>query len=86
LASLVLYGLSTLYLDTDAGDGFGEPGSSEERRLEPQITIGLLTDQGTFPLMISAFEGNKAERDDAASDRSVHDHPRTTRRGRTRVS
>jgi hypothetical protein len=26
------------------GDGFSEPGFSKERRLEPQITIGLLTD------------------------------------------
>ena len=26
------------------GDGFREPGFSKERRLEPQITIGLLTD------------------------------------------
>jgi hypothetical protein len=31
-ASLVLYDVSTLYLETDAGDGFREPGFSEERR------------------------------------------------------
>jgi hypothetical protein len=43
-ASLVLYDVSTLYFETDAGDGFGEPGFSKERRLDPQITIGLLTD------------------------------------------
>ena len=60
-ASLVLYDVSTLYFETDAGDGFRESGFSKERRLEPQITIGLLTDQGGFPLMVSAFEGNKAE-------------------------
>jgi Transposase DDE domain len=60
-ASLVLYDVSTLYFETDAGDGFREPGFSKERRLEPQITIGLLTDQDGFPLMVSAFEGNKAE-------------------------
>ena len=60
-ASLVLYDVSTLYFETDAGDGFREPGFSKERRLEPQITIGLLTDQSGFPLMVSAFEGNKAE-------------------------
>jgi hypothetical protein len=53
--------VSTLYFETDAGDGFREPGFSKERRLDPQITIGLLTDQGGFPLMVSAFEGNKAE-------------------------
>ena len=60
-ASLVLYDVSTLYFETDQGDGFREPGFSKERRLEPQITIGLLTGQDGFPLMISAFEGNKAE-------------------------
>jgi hypothetical protein len=60
-ASLVLYDVSTLYFETDAGDGFREPGFSKERRLEPQITIGLLTGQDGFPPMVSAFEGNKAE-------------------------
>jgi hypothetical protein len=60
-ASLVLYDVSTLYFETDAGDGFREPGFSKERRLEPQITIGLLTDGAGFPLMVNAFEGNKAE-------------------------
>jgi transposase len=29
--------------------------------LEPQITIGLLTDASEFPLMVEAFEGNQAE-------------------------
>jgi transposase len=29
--------------------------------VEPQITVGLLTDAAGFPLMIEAFEGNKAE-------------------------
>jgi hypothetical protein len=60
-ASLVLYDVSTLYFEADQGDGFREPGFSKERRLEPQITIGLLTDQAGFPLMLSAFEGNRAE-------------------------
>lgn len=60
-ASLVLYDVSTLYFETDAADGFREPGFSKERRLDPQITIGLLTDASGFPLMAGAFEGNKAE-------------------------
>jgi Transposase DDE domain len=60
-ASLVLYDVSTLYFETDKADGFREPGFSKERRLEPQITIGLLTDQHGFPLMVSAFEGDKGE-------------------------
>jgi Transposase DDE domain len=60
-ASLVLFDVSTLYFEADAGDGFREPGFSKERRLEPQITLGLLTDAAGFPLTVQAFEGNKAE-------------------------
>lgn len=60
-ASLVLYDVSTLYFEIDEGDGFRESGFSKERRLEPQITIGLLTDGGGFPLALQSFEGNRAE-------------------------
>jgi transposase len=60
-ATLVMFDVTTLYFETDAGDGFREPGFSKERRLEPQITVGLLTDSSGFPLMVNAFEGNKAE-------------------------
>ena len=60
-ATLVLFDVTTLYFETDAGDGFREPGFSKERRLEPQITVGLLTDASGFPLMVNAFEGNRAE-------------------------
>ena len=56
-----MYDVSTLYFEIDVGDGFREPGYSKERRLEPQITIGLLTDARGFPLMVEAFEGNRAE-------------------------
>jgi hypothetical protein len=51
-ASLVLYDVSTLYFESDAGMGSASPGSPKERRLDPQITIGLLTDYTGFPLMI----------------------------------
>jgi hypothetical protein len=60
-ASLVLYDVSTLHFETDAGDGFREPGFSKERRLDPQITLGLLTDAAGMPLSVAAFEGNRAE-------------------------
>jgi hypothetical protein len=60
-ASLVLYDVSTLHFETDAGDGFREPGFSKERRLDPQITLGLLSDAAGFPLTVAAFEGNRAE-------------------------
>lgn len=59
--ALILYDVSTLYFETDKADGFREPGFSKERRLEPQITIGLLTDATGFPLTVRAFAGNKAE-------------------------
>ena len=58
-SALVLYDVTTLWFDTDTGDGFREPGFSKERRLDPQITVGLLTDATGMPLMIDAFEGNR---------------------------
>ena len=60
-AWLVLFDVTALYFETDKADGFREPGLSKERRLEPQITVGLLTDETGFPLRAGAFEGNKAE-------------------------
>lgn len=39
-ASLVLYDVTTLYFETDAGDGFREPGFSKKRRLEPRPRRG----------------------------------------------
>ena len=60
-SALVLYDVTTLWFETDTGDGFREPGFSKERRLDPQITVGLLTDATGMPLMIDAFEGNRAE-------------------------
>ena len=57
----MLYDVTTLHFETDAGDGFREPGFSKERRLDPQITLGLRTDASGFPLTVAAFEGNKAE-------------------------
>ena len=85
-ASLVLYDVSTLYFETDQGDGFREPGFSKERRLEPQITIGLLTDQAGFPLMALGLRGQPGrDEDDAAGHRGVHGRPPAARRhGRRR--
>lgn len=36
-------------------------GSSKERRVDPQVVVGLLVDRGGFPLDIGCFAGNKAE-------------------------
>lgn len=60
--SLTLYDVTTLYFETEKNDGFREPGFSKERRIDPQITVGLLTDRHGFPLEVGAFEGNKAEK------------------------
>ena len=59
--ALVLYDLTTLYFYTQKEDDYRKPGLSKERRLEPQIIIGLLVDQKGFPLGLHSFEGNKAE-------------------------
>lgn len=60
-SSLVLYDVTTLFFESDEGDDLRTPGLSKERRIDPQITVGMLTDKAGFPLYISAFEGNKAE-------------------------
>jgi hypothetical protein len=59
--ALVLFDCTTLYYEAHQEDEFRKPGFSKERRLEPQITVALLTDRAGFPLMVQAFEGNKAE-------------------------
>ena len=40
-ASLVLYDVSTLYFETDQGDGFRKPGFSKERRRHRMDLLGL---------------------------------------------
>ncbi|WP_425321658.1 IS1634 family transposase [Corynebacterium lizhenjunii] len=59
--SFVLYDVTTLYFETDTPDDLRKSGFSKERRVEPQILVGLLTDATGFPLHIGAYEGNKAE-------------------------
>lgn len=58
---LVLYDVTTLYFEIQKDDEYRKPGLSKERRLEPQITVGLLVDRAGFPLEIQSFEGNHAE-------------------------
>ena len=59
--TLVLYDVTTLYFEIQKEDDYRIPGMSKERRLEPQIIVGLLVDQNGFPLELHSFEGNKAE-------------------------
>jgi transposase len=57
----VLYDVTTLYFEAQEEDEYRKSGMSKERRLEPQIILGLLVDQHGFPLGLQSFEGNKAE-------------------------
>jgi transposase len=59
--SLLLYDVTTLYFEVQREDDYRKPGLSKERRLEPQIVIGLLVDQTGFPLSLHSFSGNTAE-------------------------
>jgi hypothetical protein len=53
---------NTLYFEADNEDSLRKVGYSKERRVDPQIVVGLLVDRAGFPLEIGCFEGNKAEK------------------------
>ena len=59
--SLVLYDVTTLYFEAEYEDKLRKAGYSKERRVDPQIVVGLLVDRSGFPLEIGCFEGNYAE-------------------------
>lgn len=59
--SLVLYDVTTLYFEAENEDELRKVGYSEERRVDPQVVVGLLVDRGGFPLEIGCFEAYKAE-------------------------
>ena len=56
--SLVLYDVTTLYFEAEKEDDLRKVGFSKERRVDPQVVVGLLVDRGGFPLEIGCFEGN----------------------------
>jgi hypothetical protein len=58
--SLVLYDVTTLYFEAEKEDALRRVGYSKERRVDPQIVVGLLVDRTGFPLEIGCYEGNKA--------------------------
>lgn len=59
--SLLLYDVTTLYFEAESEDELRKVGYSKERRIDPQIVVGLLVDRTGFPLEIGCFEGNTAE-------------------------
>jgi predicted transcriptional regulator len=59
--ALVMYDCTTLYFEAEKEDTLRKVGMSKERRVDPQILVGLLVDATGFPLAVHCFEGNKAE-------------------------
>lgn len=59
--SLLLYDVTTLYFEAEKEDDLRKVGYSKERRVDPQVVVGLLVDRSGFPLEIHCFEGNTAE-------------------------
>ncbi|RNI16522.1 IS1634 family transposase [Flexivirga caeni] len=60
--TLCLYDVTTLYFEAEKEDALRKVGYSKERRVDPQVVVGLLVDRHGFPLEIGCFEGNKAEK------------------------
>ena len=59
--ALCLYDVTTLYFEAEREDDLRRVGYSKERRVDPQIIVGLLVDRAGFPLQVGCWEGNKAE-------------------------
>nr|WP_223874233.1 IS1634 family transposase [Salinispora mooreana] len=59
--AVVLYDVTTLHFEVEREDQLRKVGMSKERRVDPQVTVGLLTTANGFPLEIDLFAGNKAE-------------------------
>jgi hypothetical protein len=59
------FSTSNLYFEAEKEDegekGLRKVGYSKERRVDPQIVVGLLVDRRGFPLEIGCYQGNKAE-------------------------
>ncbi|MBO8093852.1 MAG: IS1634 family transposase [Prosthecochloris sp.] len=60
--SLVLYDVTTLYFESFKAYDFQKPGFSKDNKpMQPQIVIGLITTRSGFPIMHEVFEGNTFE-------------------------
>jgi hypothetical protein len=59
--AVVRYDVTALDFKTDLEDSLRKVGVSKGRRVDAQITVGLLTSSTGFPLQVHLFEGSKAE-------------------------
>lgn len=57
----MLYDVTTLHFEVEREDKLRKVGMSKQRRVDPQVTVGLLATSDGFPLDVDLFEGNKAE-------------------------
>ena len=53
--------MTILYFEAEREDDLRRVGYSKERRVDPQVIVGLLVDRGGFPLQVGCWEGNRAE-------------------------
>lgn len=59
---LMFYDVTTLYFESDYGDGFREAGFSKDgKHSQPQIVLGLLVSSDGYPLSYSMFNGTQYE-------------------------
>ncbi|WP_197687622.1 MULTISPECIES: hypothetical protein [unclassified Nocardioides] len=65
--SLVLYDVTTLHFEADNEDELRKVGYSKERRVDPQIVVGLLVDRRGFPPRDRLLRGRQG--------RDADDHP-----------
>ena len=59
--TVVLYDVTTLYFEAEDEDELRKVGMSKERRVDPQILVGMLVTTGGFPLEVHEFPGNTGE-------------------------
>src|SRR5664279_2262272 len=60
--SLVLYDVTTLYFEAEKEDDLRKVGFSKERRVDPQVVVGLLIDRGGFPCRSAASRATRPRR------------------------
>lgn len=54
--------MMTLYFEAEKEDGLRTVGFSKERRVDPQIVVGLLVERAGFLLEVAYFHGNEADK------------------------
>lgn len=53
------YAVTTLHSEVEREDELRKVGMSEERRVDPQVTVGLLTTADGFPLEVDLFPATR---------------------------